>query len=134
MTPSGGISQTPSTPFSDKFCIFCSLTGDALARFFQYPYSNEIPPPEENLSSEKSLSRVAGTSDGDASDQHPNADGCLASVSIDNFFVSEPELQTKSQVDLDLFLTITKTSNINDHGQILNFHAILSFAGSHAEK
>ena len=120
MSPTGGISQTPSTPLSDKFCIFCTLTSDALARLFQYPSASEIPPPDENISSEKSLSRVAHSSDG--SDQHPSVpDGFMASASIDNYFISKSELQTKSQVDLFLIIA---APILDDHRCTLQYRTM----------
>jgi hypothetical protein len=97
MTRTDGISQTPATPFSDKFCIFCTLTGDALARFFQFTSPSDTSQPDENISSEKSLSRVAHSTD--TFDHHTSApDGCMASVSTENYFVSKSDLQSKSEV------------------------------------
>lgn len=97
MTRTDGISQTPATPFSDKFCIFCTLTGDALARFFQFTSPTDTSQPDENISSEKSLSRVAHSTD--TFDHHTSApDGCMASVSTENYSVSKSELQLKLEV------------------------------------
>ena len=124
MNPTGGISQTPATPLSDKFCIFCSLTSDALARLFQYPSPSEIPPPDDNISIGNSSPKVARSSD--TSDQHPSVpDGCLGSASIDNYFISKSELQSKSQVDL--ILPIAKTPVSKYLGHTLGFRTTIYY-------
>jgi hypothetical protein len=102
MIPTDVFPQTPTTPQRDSFCICCSITSDALNKFFNPDHSSET-----KLSSTESPRETIvslQTNSFDVNGLHPYHEGdypagaMLASGSIDNYCNDDQDLYSKSQV------------------------------------
>jgi hypothetical protein len=117
MIPTDVFAQTPTTPQRDRFCICCSITSDALNKFFKPDHSFET-----KLSSTESPRETIvslQTNSFDLNGLYPYQEGdyaagaMLASASNDNYYNDDQDLNSKSQVRKRLTLTSLLLSWIN---------------------